>query len=253
MITLKKSDTPQGQDSTPKEAEKSKNSLPISEGIPSGTEIPPTVNKDKETKAQKESVMWSRLKKQITIALIVEILIFAVTIKIACIYSGQLNQMIRANNLTQQALNRDRPWVGVNGDVGFSKLNPKNEVFQFVVSYRVKNFGASPALNTVVQFGNPIEDVRDLHIYDLTKGKVNDACQTAENVVGLTGDLLLPTGDKPDTWTFGEKAWKGSFIIPGCLVYRDTGGKMHHTQLCYVIDDSGKSGPFRTCWFQYAD
>jgi hypothetical protein len=69
VVTMKESDTPQGQDSTSEDAEKGKNSGPISEGVPLSTKIPPTINKDKETKAQKESMMWSRLKKQITIAL----------------------------------------------------------------------------------------------------------------------------------------------------------------------------------------
>jgi hypothetical protein len=229
------------------------NATEIGQNIPSPVHVivdasppTPTPNEKREAREQRqEGHDKKRLRAEIVLAFVTSLLLIA---NLFLIFTAR-----RANKIASDALEiSHRPWAGMNGDVGFSRLNLKNEVFQFLVSYKLKNFGASPALNIVVQLGNPIEDVRDLYIYDI---KVNDACQSAENLTKLTGDLLLPSGDKPDTWTFGEKAWKVSFIIPGCIAYRDTGGAVHHTQLCYVMDDSGalKPSTFRTCWFQYAD
>lgn len=101
------SDAPEGQGSTAKDA---------NERIPAHEEVPPAINKGEEANNYEELVVWSWpwFKKQITIALIVEVLIFATTIKIACIYSGQLDAMITQNKNTLEAFHTDeRAWIGI--------------------------------------------------------------------------------------------------------------------------------------------
>jgi hypothetical protein len=90
------------------------------------------------------------------------------------------------------------------------------------MGYRLKNFGAAPAMNTVVPLGPATGDVNN---YSLIKAEVETACKTGENLVMLTGDLLLPGGEKPDTAQLGKKNIPEKFILPGCIVYRDSGGK----------------------------
>ena len=53
---------------------------------------------------------WRRINWQ----LLVEIAVFAVAVRVACIYSGQLDQMIKSNGLTEQTMRLDqRAWVAV--------------------------------------------------------------------------------------------------------------------------------------------
>jgi hypothetical protein len=167
----------------------------------------------------------------------------------------------RTNDLTQQALEDERthfnqsqrPWVGMAEDVTLLQNSESGGIFKFVVGYKLRNFGSFPALNTVVALNSPIGDANN---YGLVKTRVNDSCKLAESLVPQTGDLLLPGGEKPDTWTYTDKkAWPTKFVIPGCIVYRNPGGAVHHTQLCYWINfqETPKSTRFGTCWFQSAD
>jgi hypothetical protein len=155
--------------------------------------------------------------------------------------------LIGAQTLTE-IKRGERPWVGVNGEVSWARTS-ENGFPTFTVSYKLKNFGTSPALNTVTRIESPVKDVNN---YQLIKSKVISSCQLAEGLITHTGDLLLPTGEKPDTWTYGAIPPTKS-VFPGCIAYRDA-ANVHHTQLCYWIDLAETPKPiFRTCWFQSAD
>jgi hypothetical protein len=159
----------------------------------------------------------------------------------------------RTNNLTQQALDIQRPWVGMVGDVTFEEPKELDKNWpHFIMSYRLKNFGTAPAMNVVTPFGPIIGDANN---YALVKTKVEASCKSGENIVSLTGDLLLPASDKPDTTQVGNKNAPQKFVMPGCIVYRDSKRKIHHTELCYWIDlaDTSRPKTFSTCWFQGAD
>lgn len=70
----------------------------------------------------------------------------------------------------------------------------------------------------------------------------------------MTGDLLLPGAEKHNTCRFGESTRPPKIVIPGCIVYRDTDGIIHHTELSYWIDFAeGAKAAFHTAWFQSAD
>jgi hypothetical protein len=205
---------------------------------------PPASDEQKADEKRKKRFKWGKL--------LLEILALGGLL-------AYVHETFRTNNLTHQALKDERmhfsqsqrPWVGMVGDVNLLEASGK-ELFKIVVGYKLKNFGPAPALNTVVWLEPPIGDANN---YALIKTKVEYSCRSGENLVTQTGDLLLPNGEKPDTWTFGEKAWPPKFVIPGCAVYRDTAGGMHHTQLCYWTDLSTNPKPktFSTCWFQAAD
>jgi hypothetical protein len=142
-----------------------------------------------------------------------------------------------------------RPWVGMSGEVSWARTS-ENGFPTFTVSYKLKNFGSFPALHTVAWIQSPERDVNN---YQLIKSKVISSCKAAEGLITQTGDLLLPTGEKPDTWTY-DAIPPTKFVIPGCIAYQDTESRVHHTQLCYWIDLSETPKPsFRTCWFQSAD
>jgi hypothetical protein len=153
------------------------------------------------------------------------------------------------DQLAQLAAQQDRPWVGINGEVTWADTS-ENGFPTFTISYKLRNFGVSPAFNTIVQIDRPITDVNNA---ELVKIKATDSCKSAEAIIGQTGDLLLPNSEKPNTWTYGGIP-PTKFDIPGCIVYKDTKGSIHHAQLCYWIDLAETPRPiFRTCWSQSAD
>ena len=161
------------------------------------------------------------------------------------------SQADATSQIAQRVLQQNRPWVGMQGQLSWSQLSLGNGISTLVVGYTLKNFGASPALNTVASLERPVADVNN---YALIKAKVNESCQSAERLIAQTGDLLLPSAEKPDTWKSTDRH-PTKLVVPGCIVYRDTMGGIHHTQLCYWIDLAEKPKPdtFSTCWFQSAD
>jgi hypothetical protein len=146
-----------------------------------------------------------------------------------------------------------RPWVGFSGEMSLDKFSFDGEMGKALVGYKFKNYGTAPALNTVVWLERPVGTRTD---YELIRTKVEQSCRSGETIFNQTGDLLLPSAEKTDTWNFTDKQpWPDVFIIPGCIVYHDVAGRAHHTQLCYYIDLTTDPKPtsFRTCWFQHAD
>jgi hypothetical protein len=147
---------------------------------------------------------------------------------------------------------QNRPWVGMSKELVLSeKKSTKLGQFGFTLKYAVKNFGTEPAFHTVVVL---VDSVDDANNRDLVKTKITEARQIGENIVHLTGDLLLPTAEKYNTHSFGERTRPDKFAIPGCIVYRFADGTIHYTELSYWIDLSeGEKATFRTLWFQDAN
>lgn len=221
----------------------------------------PTSTEERETERKKNpffnwlveffSMFWKKLHDP---QFVIEVLALVGLVLYVC-------ETKRTNDLTQQALEdgrthfnqSQRPWVGMAGEVALLENSESGGVFKFVVGYKLRNFGSSPGLNTVVALNSPVGEANN---YELIKIKVSDSCKFAERLVPQTGDLLLPGAEKPNTWTYTDrKVWPTKFVIPGCAAYRDPVGTVHHTQLCYWIDLSADPKPktFGTCWFQHAD
>jgi hypothetical protein len=147
-----------------------------------------------------------------------------------------------------------RPWVGLIGKLSLlNKKSTKPGYFGFTLEYVVKNFGVAPAFNTVVPFGVVVEG-GDVNNYALVKSKVDESRKSGENIVTMTGDLLLPGAEKTCTCEFPEIKRAQKFVITGCIVYRFADGTIHHTELSYWIDlAEGKKAKFSGLWFQAAD
>lgn len=146
----------------------------------------------------------------------------------------------------------NRPWVGMSGEPTLLEYkSTKPGQFGFTLGYRIKNFGNAPAFNTVVPFEEVVEDPND---HALLKVRVEKARKQGENIVNLTGDLLLPGVEKYDTCLFSERARPNKFDIPACIVYRFADGTVHYTELSYCVEVSGEGkATFRTLWFQNAN
>ena len=146
---------------------------------------------------------------------------------------------------------QNRPWIAISdGPRLLENRYTDSGQHEFIIGYTIKNYGTAPAFNTVVPFGSTIEDVNN---GALVKSKVDEARKSGENIVNLTGDLLLPTATKYNTRHFGQSKRPNKIVIPGCIVYRFLDGTVHHTELSYWIDFSEEPPEFHTAWFQSAD
>jgi hypothetical protein len=61
---------------------------------------------------------------------------------------------------------QNRPWVGFSGQMSLSEASSESRVFKIVVGYTLKNFGNSPALNTVTFLEAPLGEANN---YALTE------------------------------------------------------------------------------------
>lgn len=105
MNAVKESDTPQDQHNTAKDTNQSKNKGAGSKNVAAGSKNAPTTNEaDDPDNSKNPSKTLAWLKKHVTVTLVVELLVLLVGIKVACIYSAQLNQMIESNKITLQTL-----------------------------------------------------------------------------------------------------------------------------------------------------
>lgn len=145
-----------------------------------------------------------------------------------------------------------RPWVGIIGDPFIVLVESERTGHRaFRVEYTIKNFGVAPAFNVVVPFSSAIEEA---NAYDLVKSKINEARKLGENILSLTGDLLLPGAEKMGSCEFSPAPKTNRFTLAGCIVYRFSDGSIHYTELSYFADwDEGGKAKCRTAWFQDAD
>jgi hypothetical protein len=144
---------------------------------------------------------------------------------------------------------RNRPWVGVEGDVTFDEENiawvgeqghtavrkmAAEDRLPIRVLYHLRNSGEGPALNTtlVIQpiiFSQSGSDESQINVM------IQKACQIAEQrITQRNGDLLLPGGRQTVPYQFEE--WDSTKFVftPGCIVYRDVDGGLHHTRICHA-------------------
>src|SRR5580692_5233250 len=100
-----KSETPQRQDNTTKDANQSKNKAADTKGVATTTKDTPARDKgDIPENAKNPSKVMVWMKKHITPTLVIELLVFIVGCRVAWIYSGQLTQMIESNKISREAL-----------------------------------------------------------------------------------------------------------------------------------------------------
>jgi hypothetical protein len=165
---------------------------------------------------------------------------------------------------------RNRPWVGVEGDVVFDdniawvgavgeaivRQQRAEGKLPMRVLYHMRNSGESPALNTVmvvrpVTFPEtgPVDPAR-------IRAEVEEDCKLAEkSITRGNGDLVLPGGVYTEPFQFGEWEPTKFLFTPGCIVYRDVDRKLHHTRICYAVAMflSPKPKGLESCQNQSAD
>jgi hypothetical protein len=114
---MNKSNTPQGQDSTAKDTGQSKNEGAGSKSVTTGSKNTPTTNEtDDPDNSNNPSKTLTWLKKHVTATLVVELLVLLVGIKVAYIYSDQLDQMRESVKIAHDTfIAANKPSVGVNG------------------------------------------------------------------------------------------------------------------------------------------
>jgi hypothetical protein len=99
---MDKSNAPKSQDNTPNHTNDSQNSGTIRNAPPRvGSHPPPPPEHNNPHGDPGQPPWWRQLPVWTFIG---EIVLIAITIRIACIYSGQLNQMIESNKITRNAL-----------------------------------------------------------------------------------------------------------------------------------------------------
>jgi hypothetical protein len=157
----------------------------------------------------------------------------------------------------------ERPWVGFEEDPSIEQSSSREDQFGFKITYRVKNFGQSAATDVVVfwdMFYRYEPSPPDIE-RGIRRSKNMDACKFADwELQKFSGGLLLPQGGRDDVYLEERPAMSvihtGTFLIPGCIAYRDTfTRKIHHTWACYSVN-LPPSSTFKNvmpCDAQYAD
>jgi hypothetical protein len=150
------SNAPQGQDSTAEHGGESKSSSALTNVTLPKPESPPSPPKPHcSDHHPKPTPWWKRLPLQ----LLVELAVFIVGVRVACIYSGQLKQMIESNKLTEQTMRLDeRAWVAVTAVSGTRPEIRKKITY----SVHFIDTGKTPASNVIVHPGDEL----------LTRGKL---------------------------------------------------------------------------------
>jgi hypothetical protein len=206
---------------------------------------------------QKGVTKWARLKTwfcKITIAefgmLVFTFAIMLSSIAYTLYTKKQLKvagDQLRIAKDTYSASNR--PWIGVQDNVIFDETNigwvgeKGREIVQKMTSenqlpirvlYPLKNSGYGPAFNVMLviqplmfsQAGSDEAQIRTA---------IEKSCQIAEDrILHGNGDLVLPGGEHTVPYQFGT--WDSTKFVftPGCIVYRDVDGGLHHTRICYA-------------------
>jgi hypothetical protein len=146
---------------------------------------------------------------------------------------------------------RNRPWVGVEDDVVFDEnsvgwVGARGEAIvrkqkaegklPMRVLYHLKNSGDSPALNTMMVV-RPVTFPENGTVDESRiRSEIEEDCQIAEKAITRgNGDLILPSGVHAVPYQFGEWEPTKFLFTPGCIVYRDVDGGLHHTKICYAV------------------
>src|SRR5579859_1248950 len=108
------SDTPQGQDSAKNHAQETKQSDQQRRGATSAEQ---TAETDKCYAHSYHATPRSRWQKTVDnidwSQVVLDLLLIIIGVKLACIYSGQLSQMIESNRIAVTAMQQSqRPWIG---------------------------------------------------------------------------------------------------------------------------------------------
>ncbi len=219
---MKESNTPQGQDSTAKDTKKGKNSGTIGQRAPTSTEAPPTEDEADEAKNHRNSAIgW--IKKQVSLTLLIESLGFIVLVRVACIYSGQLEQMIENNHISRESLQSvQRAFVAVSPVPEIQTANTGSDQLM-LFNFWMENAGATPTKKLTAHV-NWIKSNKGLPLptdFDFRDVNIDGSQDSTVSVIGPKNRFPLSVGPIPRD--FMERLYRREvrLFVYGWVRYND--------------------------------
>jgi hypothetical protein len=231
------SNAPKGQDNTPTHGNDLQDSGALGSLAIPEPNSPISPSKGNGSHHEPQRVPWW---KRFPLQLLVEIAVFIVGIRVACIYSKQLDQMIASNDLNGKALYSvqrafiisNKPTTGVvrYGMInGVRRMNP-SRTMEFTAHW--ENVGNTPAVGVITAVGKAeqTDEITEEEFistpFDRTSARSAIGPKAIIDSRTLVDDDTLLT-DNPGLPRF---YW-------GWTVYRDTfaGSKTHVTEWCWKI------------------
>jgi hypothetical protein len=254
---MEKLNTPKSQDSTTNDANQSKNKGTNRKSIAAGTKVEPTPDEADDPANNAKVMSW--LRKNITPILIAELLVFGVGVRVAIIYSNQLDQMIVSNGISREALvTVQRAFIShdvQDNPVLESYDSKKIDYWNFKV--RWENKGNTPALGVIQGF----------HITD---GLIDEPEERYFNAEKITPPTIIGPKDFIDSniERFSDASFTGSptgfpkfkkvestkkIYSWGWIIFRDAfeGTKPHVTEFCQLLQTVGYDKTSGTPYFTW--
>lgn len=204
--------------------------------------VPPQVVR-KQDAAEEKKETRDRKRYRLEVAGLIAVIIYAgLTWWLALTSQRAVDQS--ASFFIQQT----RPWVGLSTPIVITKISGGSTSQQMEFSTTIKNFGQFPAFYVIPD----VELVVASRATNITP-EINRICDHIEHdllpiPIGV-GEIVFPS----QTYTFPTEVQPsrarrvdsdriGSdpvYFFPGCILYKDTSGKVHHTGICQWTDSDG--------------
>jgi hypothetical protein len=235
---MQESDTPQRQDSSAKDANQSKNKGTDDKSVPASSKVLPTANKPNDSdNTDNLSRMKAWMKNHITATLVVELLVLIVGIRVACIYSQQLDQMVESNILSRKSLESvQRAFLNFS-KFNYSRVEEGKEAY-WQMDIPIEDSGATaavPIINYIsaqrlpsepdeVTFRGPENDFYASSLGPKEQQTIGPLTRTEHALFGEDFDIKIRD----------PKPRKGPFIW-SWIAYRDIFGAAHVTEFCAEV------------------
>jgi hypothetical protein len=248
---MEPSNTPKGQDTTNNDAQRSENS---SQAGTRSTSAQANTKSDHRNEHpyyhQPNPRWWHRIDWS---QVILDLLLLIVGIKLACIYTGQLNQMVEQNRSNREFFQKDqRPYIWVSAVVGIVPQQKK----QLLARVYLANYGKSPAMEErnvgKIFHGKDAITQADKWFDEMDSGHLS----TKDTSVTIVPQGIPADGEKSPVWSsIGSDAplsgpeakyiTENSFseILAVHVEYTDIGGKsFYFSDICYHRTTTGNMG-----------
>jgi hypothetical protein len=232
---MEKSNTPQSQDNTPNHANDAQNSGTLGNVPPRIGGDPPAPPEHNNPNGNSTQPPWWRQLKVWTF--IGEIVLVVITVRIACIYSDQLDQMIESNKINRDALTSvQRAFVFLGEPTTFRI--PKDKSVVFYIRFPWENSGTTPTKTLTTHTSwraqpNPI--TRDFPFQDVWDEGVSQV--NVETLIGPRANTGNNVGPITAPYIAAVQQRKYHLYFWGHANYRDTFDNTpeHITRFCVEL------------------
>lgn len=236
---MDRSGAPKGQDNTPNHTNDSQNSGTLGNAPPRVGGDPPSPPEHSNPNRNSGQPPWWR---QLPIwTFIGEMVLVAITLRIACIYSGQLDQMIESNKISSESLQSVQRafvrWVGFGAN-HILRRTPSGDQKSWSFKNSWENSGNTTAAGVVQYFS--VDELPNEPNDQQFKGDIK-SLNFPVTVIGPKGSLESQEIEKPQSFLLGKgrnpthtiESNRGLFFW-GWIVYRDVfkDTKPHVTEIC---------------------